>query len=131
MRRTGIRRARERSIAAVKLDGFPAFVKALPEADLPFEGLRGWLLSGESGQVLFNESDVDLDVPEHSHGDQWGVVIAGQIVLTIGGRTEVYAKGDAYFIPAGVPHSARIARGFRAVDYFADRSRYKERLGRG
>ena len=42
---------------------------------------------------------------------------------------EVYAKGDTYFIPAGAPHSARIHAGFRAVDYFADRDRYKERPG--
>ena len=112
------------------VDVFPAFVKDLPGADLPFEGLRGWLLSGENGQVLFNESDVDLDVPEHSHGDQLGVVIAGRIELTIGGRMAVCEKGDTYFIPAGVPHSASIHAGFRAVDYFADRSRYRERPGR-
>lgn len=112
------------------MNEFPAFVRALPEADLPFEGLRGWLLSGENGQVLFNESDVDLDVPEHSHGDQWGFVIAGRIELTIGGSTNTYTKGDTYFIPAGAPHSARIHAGFRAVDYFADRGRYKAKPGR-
>jgi hypothetical protein len=41
----------------MKVSQFPAFVRALPEADLPFVGLRGWLLQSESGQVLFNESD--------------------------------------------------------------------------
>lgn len=112
------------------MNEFPAFIQDLPQADMPFEGLRGWLLSGENGQVLFNESDADLDVPEHSHGDQWGVVIVGRIELTIGGGTNVYSKGDTYFIPAGAPHSARIHAGFRAADYFADRSRYTERPGR-
>lgn len=112
------------------MNEFPAFLQDLPEADLPFEGLRGWLLSSENGQVLFNESDVDLDVPEHSHGDQWGIVIAGRIELTIGGTTNTYRKGDTYFIPAGAQHSARIHAGFRAVDYFSDSGRYKAKPGR-
>lgn len=106
-------------------------MRALPEADLPFAGLRGWLLQSEAGQVLFNESDVDVAVPEHRHGAQWGVVIGGQISLTIGGQTQTYAAGDTYFIPAQVPHQARISPGFRAVDYFEDRARYRARPGRG
>jgi len=107
------------------IEGFPDFVRRLPEANLPFEGLKGWLLQGDSGQVLFNESAVELSVPEHSHGDQWGVVLSGRIDLTIGDRTRSYGRGDTYFIPAGVPHKAHICPGFRAVDYFADRCRYR------
>lgn len=106
---------------------FPAFVRNLPEADLPFDGLRGWLLQSETGQVLFNESDVELAVPEHSHGNQWGVVVDGRIDLTIGGHTQTYTRGDTYFIPAQTPHQARIYSGYRAVDYFADQNRYRAR----
>lgn len=106
---------------------FPPFVRTLPEADLPFDGLRGWLLQSESGQVLFNESDIELTVPEHSHGSQWGVVVDGKIDLTIGGHAHTYTRGDTYFIPDGTPHQARIYPGYRAVDYFADRSRYRRR----
>jgi len=109
---------------------FPAFVRGLPEADLPFAGLRGWLLQSDSGQVLFNESDIEVSVPEHAHGDQWGVVIAGKIELTIGAQTKTYGRGDTYFIPAGTPHRARIYPGFRAIDYFADRDRYRPRVHR-
>jgi len=103
---------------------FPTFVRNLPEADLPFVGLRGWLLQSESGQILFNESDIEVSVPEHSHGDQWGVVIDGKIELTIDGQTRMYSRGDTYFIPDGAVHRARIYAGFRAVDYFADRDRW-------
>ena len=63
---------------------FPGFIKRLPEADLPFDGLRGWLLQSDSGQVLFNESDVEMTVPEHSHCNQWGFVIDGKIVVQDG-----------------------------------------------
>jgi hypothetical protein len=108
----------------MKPSKFPDFVRNLPEADLPFEGLHGWLLLSESGQVLFNEADVELTVPQHSHGDQWGVVIDGQIDLTIGNYTQAYTCGDTYFIPAGTPHQAKIYPGFRAIDYFADKDRY-------
>jgi hypothetical protein len=114
----------------MKSSEFPAFVRGLPEADLPFYGLRGWLLKSESGQVLFNESDVELTVPEHTHGNQWGVVIDGKIDLTIGGHTQTYTRGDAYLIPSGTPHQARICPGYRAVDYFADRNRYRIRSHR-
>ena len=107
--------------------GFPEFVRNLPEAELPFAGLRGWLLQSASGQVLFNESDIDVAVPEHSHGAQWGIVLDGRIDLTIGGRAGTYGRGDTYFIPAGTAHEAHIYAGFRAVDYFADQARYHSR----
>ncbi|MBI2840606.1 MAG: cupin domain-containing protein [Acidobacteria bacterium] len=118
---------RRTSLASMNSSAFPAFVKSLPEADLPFEGLRGWLLECPSGQVLFNESDVEVTVPEHSHGDQWGVVIDGEIDLRIGHHAQTYVRGDTYFIPAGTPHQARIYPGYRAIDYFADRGRYRGR----
>jgi len=111
----------------MNLSEFPGFVRSLPEADLPFDGLRGWLLQSKSGQVLFNESDVEVTVPEHSHGDQWGVVIDGEIELTIDSQTGVYSRGDTYFVPGGVTHRARIYPGFRAVDYFTDQDRYRPR----
>ena len=106
---------------------FPDFVRSLPEADLPFDGLRGWLLQGEAGQVLFMEADVEVTVSEHSHGNQWGVVIEGKIDLTIGDTTRTYTSGQTYVIPSGMPHRAQIHAGFQAIDYFVDRDRYRVR----
>jgi len=111
----------------VKPAEFPSFVQSLPEADLPFEGLRGWLLQSNFGQVLFNESDIEVSVPEHSHGEQWGIVINGKIEIIIGGQTVTYRRGDTYLIPAGAIHQARIYPGFKALDYFTDRDRYRPR----
>jgi mannose-6-phosphate isomerase-like protein (cupin superfamily) len=122
---------KEKGVVGMKSSEFPAFVRGLPEADLPFKGLRGWLLQGESGQVLFNESDVALTVPTHSHGCQWGVVLEGRIDLTVGGQTQSYFSGDTFFIPEGIPHQARIHPGYRAVDCFADRHRYRARWAIG
>lgn len=109
---------------------WPDFVCALPEAELPFAGLRGWLLQSDAGQVLFMEADGEVIVAEHSHGNQWGVVIDGTIDLTIGDVTRTYAKGETYVIPGGTLHRARIHAGFQAIDYFVDRDRYRTRAKR-
>jgi quercetin dioxygenase-like cupin family protein len=45
--------------------------------------------------------------------------------LTIGGTTNTYKKGDYYFIPGGVIHSAEFKCRSRLLDFFADRDRYR------
>jgi quercetin dioxygenase-like cupin family protein len=75
------------------------------------------------------EADVDVTVSEHSHGDQWGVVIDGKVDLMIGGEAHTFTSGDSYFVPKGTPHSAQIHLGFRAIDVFAERDRYRVRSG--
>jgi quercetin dioxygenase-like cupin family protein len=108
---------------------FPVFVRSLPEADLPLPGLRGWMQRGPSGLTVFLEAETDVDLPVHSHGDQWGTVVAGEIDLTIGDETVTYRAGDSYTIPAGTPHGGRILADFAAVDYFTDPDRYREKTG--
>lgn len=104
---------------------FPKFIQDLAQAELPYEGLRGWIMQSESGQVFFNESDVKLVIPVHTHGDQWGIVMDGMTEITIGGVKNSLIKGDSYYIPANTPHSAVIYPGFKAVDCFAEKDRYK------
>jgi quercetin dioxygenase-like cupin family protein len=109
----------------MKTPEFPQFIRNLPQADLPVEDLTGWILQGERGQVLLLRVDEEKNFPEHEHGDQWGIVIDGEMELTVAGKTETYRRGDSYFIPSGTPHKAIIRRGFRALDIFADRDRYR------
>jgi len=68
---------------------FPAFVRQLPEAELPCRGMRAWLLQGTAGQVLFKEAETEASMPEHAHGEQWGVVVDGRLELTIDGYTRL------------------------------------------
>lgn len=103
---------------------FPQFIQNLPQADLPVSGIRGWLFNGEKGQLLFIRAEQKTLLPEHKHGDQWGIVVAGRMELTIGTSTGTYRQGDSYFIPAGTLHKATLEQGFLALDYFADRDRY-------
>lgn len=109
----------------MKAPKFPEFIKNLPAADLPADGICGWLVQSENGQVLFLQADRQVQIPAHSHGNQWGIVIDGAMELTIDEKTETYRQGDSYFIPAGVMHGAILDKGFRALDYFADKDRYK------
>ncbi len=104
---------------------FPEMVKQLPVADIPMDGVLGRLLQAENMQVVFFEIEPIGAIPLHTHGDQWGVVLEGEMDLTIGGETKTYSKGDTYFIPAGVEHGATFKSRFRCIDVFADADRYQ------
>lgn len=104
---------------------FPEIITKLPEPDIPIEGVKSYLLQGESQQVIFMSFDKDVEVPAHSHEGQWAVVMDGEIELTIGDKTRTYRRGDTYFIPKGVKHSARIKKGYKDSTLFDQRDRYK------
>ena len=108
---------------------FPSFVQLLPEAELPAPGLRGWLLQGDTGQVLYHESDAEVDLPEHAHGEQWGVILRGRMELTIEGRIRILTRGDTYHVPAGARHRVHLFPGFRAVEHVGERNGYRVKTG--
>ena len=107
------------------MPGFPNIVRNLPEADHPFRDIRLWLLRGPTASAIFVEADADSVVPEHTHGAQWGFVVSGELVLTIGDKTRTYRPGEEYLIPAGVPHAAKLRAGVRVIDFFDDPNRYR------
>jgi quercetin dioxygenase-like cupin family protein len=106
-------------------DFYPGVITDLPEADIPFEGVKGWLSQATDHQVVFFEIEAIGEVAPHSHGAQWGTVFKGEMDLTIGGTTNTYRRGDSYFIPAGVKHSAVFREKTWLMDFFEDKERYK------
>lgn len=104
---------------------FPEMITNLPEADINFKGVRGWISQGKDHQIVFFDIEPVGKVSEHAHNAQWGMVIDGEMELTIGGITKTYKKGDSYYIPDGVPHSAVFKTRTRVLDFFADKNRYK------
>ncbi len=100
-------------------------ITSLPEADIPFDGVRGWLLQGPKQQQVFFDIAPIGEVPPHSHGAQWGIMVDGEMKLTIGGETHHVKTGDSYFIPAGVQHSATFLTRCRVIDFFEDVDRYR------
>ena len=104
---------------------FPEIITKLPEAQIPLEGLRSYLFQGENQQIVFMNFENDAEIPEHSHESQWGVVLDGEIELTVNMQKYTFKKGDAYFIPKGVKHSARIKKGYKDLTLFDQKDRYK------
>jgi quercetin dioxygenase-like cupin family protein len=65
--------------------------------------------------------DAHARVPEHKHPhEQFGVVLSGELTLTIAGEPLVLHAGEMYLIPGNVPHSAVAGpEGFTAVEVFS------------
>ena len=104
---------------------FPDMITSLPEADIPIEGLHSYLFQGQTQQFVFMSFENDVEVPEHCHEAQWGVILDGETELTIDGKSSNLTKGDTYSIPKGVKHSARIKKGYKDLTLFNQKDRYK------
>jgi mannose-6-phosphate isomerase-like protein (cupin superfamily) len=104
---------------------YPIMITGLPEVEIPFNGIKGWLLQGIDKQVVFFDIEPDASIPEHSHGEQWGVVVDGEAELVVNGVKKVCRKGDTYYIPAGAVHSVTFRTRLKTIDFFAEPNRYK------
>ena len=106
---------------------FPDIIKNLPDAEINFKGVKGKLLQGEDSQLVFMEIEPIGEVPPHTHGAQWGILLKGEMILTIGEETKTYRKGDSYYIPANTLHSATFNTKVYVLDFFEDKDRYKRK----
>jgi quercetin dioxygenase-like cupin family protein len=103
---------------------FPKPIQNLPQADIPLKGISAYLSQSERHQIIFMEFDENIDLPEHAHAAQIGIVLEGQIDLVIDGERRNYTKGDRYYIPAGVKHSGKIYAGYADITFFDQPDRY-------
>jgi quercetin dioxygenase-like cupin family protein len=103
---------------------FPPIVTRLPAADIPVPGLTSFIAQAGDQQFVFMSFAEDVEVPEHSHAAQWGVVLDGTMELRLAGRELTLARGDQYSIPDGAVHSARIHGGYRDLTLFDQQDRY-------
>ena len=104
---------------------FPEIVTLHPSADIPVEGVESYLVQTEQQQFIFMEFSKDVEIPEHSHEAQWGVILDGEMELTINGQKRTLKKGDSYFIDKDVKHSAKIKNGYKDLTLFDQKDRYK------
>jgi len=104
---------------------YPEIISKLPKINVPINGVKGYLLQGRDHQLVFFDFAESSTIPPHSHGAQWGIVVDGEIRLTISGAEKTYRKGDSYFIPAGTEHSGFTSAGFKAIDFFDQPNRYR------
>ncbi len=103
---------------------FPEPITKLPRAAIPLEGVTAYLSQATTHQIIFMHFEKDVDLPEHSHAAQVGMVLEGTIELVIGGRKHLFSKGDQYYIPEGTPHSGKIHAGYADITFFGEPHRY-------
>jgi quercetin dioxygenase-like cupin family protein len=103
---------------------FPPFLRRLPAPRSPV-AMDAHIVPSEHVLTMFYEFHEDLEVPEHAHGAQWGVVLVGEMELEISGRAATYRRGDTYYVPDGARHVARLRAGYKGIDVFADAHRYE------
>ncbi len=104
---------------------FPDSITNLPRTDIPIPGLQAYLSQGKTHQIIFMEFSEDVDLPEHAHEAQWGIVLEGKIDLIIAGVPFTFTKGDRYFILADTPHSGKIYAGYADMTFFNQPDRYQ------
>jgi ethanolamine utilization protein EutQ (cupin superfamily) len=105
-------------------DIFPEPIINLPRADIPLAGIKAYLSQAATHQIIFMEFEEDVELPEHTHAAQMGIVLEGRIELTIAGDQQTFTKGDRYYIPAGVVHSGKIYAGYADITFFNEPDRY-------
>jgi quercetin dioxygenase-like cupin family protein len=69
-------------------------------------GIRSKVESGTNLTLAFMEITPNKEGPAHDHPfDQCGVVIEGEIEMSVGEEKKLLRPMETYFIPAGVKHN--------------------------
>lgn len=105
---------------------YPAFIEALPALDLPLPetAVKAHALRADAGLVVFFEFLEDVSLPPHSHLAQWGVLVEGEVAITVDGTRRVYRPGESWDLAPGVVHAVEVKAGSRAIDVFEEPDRY-------
>lgn len=105
------------------MKNFPPFMmtqaNAVPSQSQS-EGVKGWIYTGDDGkQAAYWVCEKDGVSGEHVHDfEEYFVVIDGEYILEIDGRSVVLNKGDEYHISQGIPHAGKFKAGTRTFHCF-------------
>lgn len=102
---------------------FPAFIERLTEADIPIDTCRAFMVRDRC-QALFFELPAGSRSPDHTHGNEWGLVIRGRVDITIDGVTSSYGPGESYLVREGVVHSVVNHPGLIGITVFEGTDRF-------
>ncbi len=81
------------------IDSLPSFT--------PIPGIEMRVMTGGKMMANWVRIDPGVTVPTHAHEhEQIGLVLEGEIDLTIGNETRTLRPGQAYTIPGNLPHAA-------------------------
>lgn len=84
------------------------------------KGIHGRTFWGNKLLLAVVDLEENSILPNHSHPhEQGGIVIKGELELTIAGEAKTLVPGDIYIIPGGIEHSARVrSQPAQVVDIF-------------
>lgn len=91
-------------------------------------GINARTFWGEEMLLAVVDLDPNAQLPRHSHPhEQGGLMISGQMEMTIDNETRLLKPGDVYIIPGGVEHEARtFDEAVKVIDIFSPvREEYK------
>ncbi|TSA00722.1 MAG: cupin domain-containing protein [Deltaproteobacteria bacterium] len=72
------------------------------------KGVTAKIATGEKMMLSLVTLAPGAVVPTHSHPhEQMGLMVSGTMEFTIAGETRVFSGNEMYFVPGGVPHSAK------------------------
>ncbi len=84
-------------------------------------GIHGRTFWGSNLLMAVVDLEANAILPSHTHPhEQGGIVLSGEVELTIDRETRNLSPGDIYIIPGGVEHSAKTgSRPAQLLDIFA------------
>lgn len=87
----------------------------------PVAGIEMRVVAGERLMAVWVRIEPNTVMPMHHHEhEQIGVLLEGELAMTIGDETRVLHSGDSYVIPPDVEHGAEThAAGCLVLDMFA------------
>jgi quercetin dioxygenase-like cupin family protein len=95
---------------------YPTRIRELPLYDGRFAAHR---LEAKGSDVLFASYPGGTELPLHSHDtDNYGVIIRGELVLTMNGKTERIGIGEWYHVPANVEHAAHFGVATDEIEFW-------------
>jgi quercetin dioxygenase-like cupin family protein len=95
---------------------YPSRFRSLPLYDGRFDAYQ---LCAEQADVLLASYPAGSHIPAHSHAtDNHGVILRGELILTMQGGVQRFGVGDWYHVPAGVEHAASFEQDTDEIEFW-------------
>ncbi len=92
---------------------------------MPVSGVTGYSLQNDEKQVVFFVFEEGVSFPDHSHCEQRGMVISGEMIIEIEGKSNLYQAGEHYVVPEDVNHRALFSQKTVLIDMSDAPDRYR------
>ena len=99
---------------------FPDIIKKMHSDNSGVEGLEVYYDHTPIGTIYFMSTKNPFTLPEHSHAEQFGIVMSGEVTYKINGETKIYKAGENYTIPAEIKHITSYSADFSEMGYVDD-----------